>query len=242
MNPAPRILLQSFLPIPIPRPSSVSQRSPLPSGALLPETDCLSALRLATKESHARLDASLPLGRADASLEDYRHHTLALSAWLAALQPHLATLQPLAPGFDFACSARLRTLQADWQATHTGQADGEAGFGAASTCTQRMVAQALSAFGAPGHAAVCWGLAYVVEGSQLGGQFLYQRLAPRLAPHPLRYLQGQGGAGTGLRWKQFTRLLDASVRHPADIQAACAGARAGFDGLRQQLQGQGVLA
>lgn len=104
-----------------------------------------------------------------------------------------------------------------------------------------MAAHAFSAAGAPGHGAVCWGLAYVVEGSQLGGQFLYRRLAPRLAPHPLRYLQGTG-ADTHLRWKAFTRLLNANVQSSFDIQAACAGARAGFDGLQQQLQGQGVLA
>ncbi|GKS89148.1 biliverdin-producing heme oxygenase [Acidovorax sp. SUPP2539] len=219
----------------------MSQRSPLPSGTPVPETDCLSALRRTTKESHAQLDASLPLGRADASLEDYRHHTLALSAWLTALQPHLAALESLVPGFDFARPARLHALHADWLATHAAPPHAKDGFGDTSGCTQEMAAQAFSAFGAPGHAAVCWGLAYVVEGSQLGGQFLYQRLAPRLAPHPLRYLQGLG-AGTGLRWKHFTRLLDTHVQSRFDIQAACAGARAGFDGLRQQLQGQGVLA
>ena len=75
-------------------------------------------------------------------------------------------------------------------------------------------------------------MCYVVEGSQLGGAVLYQRLHARLAPHPLRYLKGGAGAanpGPGPRWRLFMQALRAHLRTPAEIAEACAGACDAFD-------------
>ena len=77
-----------------------------------------------------------------------------------------------------------------------------------------------------------WGVAYVIEGSRLGGQVLYRRLAEPLAPHPLRYLQGAGGQ-TGARWRAFLESLRAALDTPARIQAACDGAAWAFERLLQ---------
>jgi heme oxygenase len=73
-----------------------------------------------------------------------------------------------------------------------------------------------------------WGVCYVVEGSQLGGAVLYQRLHARLAPHPLRYLKGDA-AGPGPRWRTFMLALRQQVCTPAEIAETCAGACAAFD-------------
>lgn len=73
-----------------------------------------------------------------------------------------------------------------------------------------------------------WGVCYVIEGSQLGGAVLYQRLVSQLAPHPLRYLQGQEG-GPGPRWRAFMLALQAQVNTPAGIAEACLGACDAFD-------------
>ncbi|HWU68302.1 MAG TPA: biliverdin-producing heme oxygenase, partial [Stenotrophobium sp.] len=73
-----------------------------------------------------------------------------------------------------------------------------------------------------------WGVHYVIEGSQLGGAVLYERLRERLAPHGLRYLKGDA-AGPGPRWRSFMQALRADVRTPAEIADACAGACAAFD-------------
>jgi len=219
----------------------VSQRFSLLPGAPAPETDCLAALRLATKELHARLDASLPLGRDDATLEDYRHHTLAVSAWLMALHPYLSTLEPLAPGFRFADPARLDALQQDARDAHGGHSTPDADEARISDSTRALADQAFTESGTAGQTAASWGMAYVVEGSQLGGQLLYRRLGPRLAPHPLRYLQG-AGLDTGARWKRFTTLLNANVHSDFDVRMACAGARAGFEGLQRVFQEHGVFA
>jgi heme oxygenase len=71
---------------------------------------------------------------------------------------------------------------------------------------------------------------YVIEGSQLGGAVLYQRLHAQLAPHPLRYLKGLD-AGPGPRWRTFMLALREHVRSPAEIDDACAGACAAFDSI-----------
>jgi heme oxygenase len=78
---------------------------------------------------------------------------------------------------------------------------------------------------------------YVIEGSQLGGAVLYDRLRDRLAPHRLRYLQGDD-AGPGPRWRVFMQALRADVRAPAEIADACAGARAAFDRILELSRGE----
>jgi heme oxygenase (biliverdin-IX-beta and delta-forming) len=176
--------------------------------------DPLAALRAATHARHEELDGGLAIGRDDASLEDYAAHLAMLRAWLVPLQAWLR-------GFDdgpqadarFDNDKRLGLLQADLD---------EPG----------MPAPVVPADGAAwpqvAGAAWRWGVAYVVEGSQLGGAVLYGRLHARLAPHPLRYLKGSD-AGPGPRWRAFMLALRAHVRTPGEIEDACAGACAAFD-------------
>lgn len=198
-------------------------------------TDALQALRHATAERHAQLDSGLPIARDDASLSDYQNHVHALAAWLQALWPALQTLQAHTPGFGFAPAARLSALREDL--AHTAE-QATLPWPQPSAATAQCLEQALARH--PGHAdAVHWGLAYVVEGSQLGGQVLHRGLAPRLAPHPLRYLQGDG-AGTGARWKAFMVLLRTHVASTPAIEAACDGALAAFQGLQAHFDTMGA--
>ena len=67
----------------------------------------------------------------------------------------------------------------------------------------------------------------MVEGSQLGGAVLYQRLAPVL-DHPLHYLRGQE-QGPGPRWRAFMLALKAEVNTPEEVAQACIGACDAFD-------------
>lgn len=83
-------------------------------------------------------------------------------------------------------------------------------------------------------AAYRWGVCYVVEGAQLGGAVLYRRLAAALAPHRLRYLQGEP-AGPGPRWRAFLLALAAQGHNPAEIAEACQGACDAFDRLTGRL-------
>lgn len=196
--------------------------------------DALTALRAATRDQHAQLDAGLPIARPEASLPDYAAHACALWAWLTALAPELQALTESEPRFQPGTAERLLALQADLSdAAPALQAGAGSRPGAASAATRAHVQQALAC--APGEAdAVRWGFAYVVEGSQLGGQVMHRQLADRLAPHPLRYLQGRG-ADTGTYWKSFIALLRSHVATPQATAAACKGAQAAFAGLAQHL-------
>lgn len=197
--------------------TALAPTPPQPAAAV----DALQALRHATAARHAQLDSGLPIARADAGLVDYLEHVQALSAWLQALWPALQDLQAQTPGFGFAPAGRLSALREDLASRP---------WPKPSETTAQCLEQALARH--PGQAdALRWGLAYVVEGSQLGGQVLYRSLAPRLAPHPLHYLQGDG-AGTGARWKAFMALLRTHVASPPAIAAACDGALAAFQGLQ----------
>lgn len=175
--------------------------------------DPVAALRAATGAQHELLDTGLPLAQLDAGLSAYVSHLQMLAAWLRPMQSWLARYSdgPQQPGL-LPPVDRLALIDADLR---------EAG-----------VAPILDTDNAawPAHASAAyrWGVAYVVEGSQLGGAVLYKRLAERLAPHPLAYLK-PGIEGPGPRWRLVMAALREHLQSDADILDACAGARAAFE-------------
>jgi heme oxygenase len=175
------------------------------------EADPLTALRAATASRHAALDADLPIGAPDASLHDYIAHLVLLRTWLVPLHAWLAGF---ADGPQFNHAGRLARIDADLA---------DAGYASPGTPDGDAWPVAASA-------AYRWGVHYVIEGSQLGGAVLYERLRERLTPHRLRYLQGDD-AGPGPRWRVFMQALRAGVHTPAEIADACAGACAAFDSI-----------
>lgn len=204
---------------------------PLPTAS----ADPLHALRQATQATHSLLDSRLAIGQPTASLTDYAAHARGLAAWLQALAPALGTLQAQVPQFDFTPAHRLAALQQDLQdlatlAPQTPPSQPWAWPAPSASMQQRAdaVLQKAQRMGNP--SAAIWGIAYVVEGSQLGGLVLHKRLAGPLAPHPLRYLRGSAEA-TASRWKSFIGLLRDNVATPDAMEAACDGAMAAFDGL-----------
>ena len=185
------------------------------------EADPLAALRSATASRHTELDNGLPVGAADASLDDYTAHLRMLRAWMGPLGDWLAGFDdgPQAdPGLDLQARQGMRLALIDADLLDAGIAPG------ASVAT----ACAAQAWPAGASAADRWGVCYVIEGSQRGGAVLYRRLQARLAPHPLRYLRGDTD-GPGPRWRLFMQALRAQVRTPAQIADACAGACEAFD-------------
>jgi heme oxygenase len=179
------------------------------------EPDALAALRSATSSRHQELDSGLPIGADDASLSDYAFHLAMLRAWLAPLQSLLAGFSN-GPQFDQA--GRLALIDQDLA---------EQGMPAAPPA---MLSVATAAWPHNASPAWRWGVCYVIEGSQLGGVVLYQRLHEQLAPHPLRYLKG-ADTGPGPRWRAFMLALREHVRSPEEIAEASAGACAAFDSI-----------
>ncbi len=180
------------------------------------DTDVLAALRAATAARHERLDSGLPLSAPHPSLDDYAAHLRMLRDWLAPLERWLG-------GFADGPQAEP-TLPAARRLVLIGADLAEPGM--PEVAPLRPAAD----WPLDASAAYRWGVAYVIEGSQLGGAVLYARLAARLAPHPLRYLRGDEG-GPGPRWRAFMLALRARVTSPQELAEACAGACAAFDAI-----------
>jgi len=181
------------------------------------ESDVLAALRRATSSRHERLDSGLPLSAPDATLADYCQHLQLLRAWLAPLAAWQQgyTDGPQGPAGP-AAAPHLALIEADLA---------ESSLAGCNAAPQSHAAP----WPSDASPAYRWGVAYVVEGSQLGGAVLYKRLAEQLAPHPLRYLRGAGEGGPGPRWRAFMETLRAEVSSEAEVADACAGACDAFD-------------
>jgi len=176
--------------------------------------DVLAALRAATSERHERLDSGLPLSGAAPSLHDYAQHLTLVRDWLAPLQ---AWVDGFADGPQAALPPVERLALIDADLSEPGMPPVRA------PSVSHAWPQGASA-------AYRWGVAYVIEGSQLGGKVLYGKLAERLAPHPLRYLRGADD-GPGPRWRAFMLALKENVQSPDEIADACTGACAAFDSI-----------
>jgi heme oxygenase len=173
----------------------------------------LEALRLATASRHAQLDGGLPLALPGAGLAEYAQHLQLLHDWMAPLNAWLARFDdgPQGPG-GLPAVDRMALLEADLL---------EPGMTMRAPLHVQPWPEGASA-------AYRWGVLYVVEGAQLGGAVLYQRLHVAMAPHPLRYLRGDP-AGPGPRWRAFMLALKEHVTTPEEIADACAGACGAFD-------------
>ena len=170
-------------------------------------------MRAATAERHTRLDSGLAIGGEHASLEDYREHLLMLRGWLAPLEAWLAGFSD---GPQAALPLVLRTPLIDADLADPAMPAG----GVVPHDAELWPVQASAAYR--------WGVLYVIEGSQLGGAVLYQRLSGALAPHPLAYLRGTD-EGPGPRWRSFMQALKGNVISEREVEEACRGACDAFD-------------
>lgn len=179
-------------------------------------TDPRDALRKSTAHLHASVDAGMPLSRIPVTLADYLEHLCLLRDWVQSLR----ALTLLGERLD----AEAAALSADIQ--HCERLLQRSALPPRAPCEIQFNA-------AYGDAqSLAWGVAYVIEGSRLGGQMLYRRLAESLAPHPLDYLRG-AGSQTGARWRDFLEALRVALDTPARVQAACEGAVLAFEQLLQ---------
>ncbi|MEJ7932268.1 biliverdin-producing heme oxygenase [Ramlibacter sp. AN1015] len=86
--------------------------------------------------------------------------------------------------------------------------------------------------------AAALGSLYVLEGSALGGQVIARTLRDHLQlteTTGARYFAGRG-ARTGPLWRAFCEQFEAQVQQPAEVEAACRGARQTFGALIRQFR------
>jgi heme oxygenase len=176
-------------------------------------TGVLEALRRATATRHEQLDGGLPLALPRAGLAEYAMHLQLLRDWMAPMNAWLERFHdgPQGPA-GLPAVDRMALLEADLL---------EPGMTLRAPLPVHPWPDDASA-------AYRWGVAYVVEGAQLGGAVLYQRLHEAMAPHPLRYLRGNP-AGPGPRWRAFMLALKEHVTTEEEIADACTGACGAFD-------------
>jgi len=179
-----------------------------------PVTDALARVRAATAARHERLDSALPVARAGAGMREYRAHLRLLRDWLLPMQAWERNFDdgPQDP-HRLPRSERLRWLLDDLD--ELGECT------RASTTASQWPARATPAWR--------WGVAYVVEGSQLGARVLLARLQPHLGEHRPRLLAGGGSERAGVRWRNFLQAFAISVEGDDATDDACEGAQHAFE-------------
>ena len=185
----------------------------------------LAALREATHATHRTLEGTLHIAAPDAGPPQYRAYLEALWGWLAPFEAALWSA-PWPPSLRPALRDGKRGwIEEDLRALGLS----EEGLRALPSCAApQLLTSAPQRFG----------VAYVVEGAQLGGQVLLRRLGPALGPRVPRYLFGYG-AETSALWRAYTESLEASVA-PSSAPIVAAAALQTFDGLRDWLGARGV--
>jgi len=181
-------------------------------------------LRDGTRERHETLDQGLALAEDHVDRGHYLAYLRALLGWLEPLEQQLWQL-------DWPASLRApeRASKTAWLHEDLKAAGDPAPV---VHCAQPPQVVAPDAY--------ALGVAYVVEGSQLGGRFLAKRLQAVAPDLPQRYLRGYGEQ-VGPLWKEFLLYLDSEAGAAGREEQALQGARDAFDSLTAWLRSQGAL-
>jgi heme oxygenase len=171
-------------------------------------------LKVATSDLHVRAEQYVHILDADATEDTYRAYLARMWGFHAPIEERFGRHRGLAAlGFAAAARRKQELLAADLEALGTGDEPPRCAALPATT----TVARAL-------------GVAYVLEGSTLGGRFILTRMQPRLghlrgvATH---FLEGYRGA-TGAMWRGYCAMADAALAEPGAYDEAEAGARETF--------------
>lgn len=181
-------------------------------------------LREGTRDRHETLDQGLALAESHVDRDDYLTYLRALLGWLEPLEQRLWQLD-----WPEALRASERAGKSAWLYEDLKMA-GDA--------TPVLHCAHPPAVAAPD--AYALGVAYVVEGSQLGGRFLAKRLQEVAPDLPQRYLHGYGER-LGPLWKAFLLHLDSEAGALGHEPQALQGARDAFDSLTGWLRSQRAL-
>lgn len=197
----------------------------LPSEVPVPNGASVEFLRRSTQAAHERLEAGLAIAGPRPSDDDVLAYFAALYGWLAPVER--ALWSAAWPG---AMAAAMRAAKLGWLADD---------LRAAGVDTE-----VLPRCGEPqpvASVAARYGLAYVVEGSTLGGRVLARQLAAAGSRYAnSRFLAGYGDE-TGAAWRTFRDLLELDVHTAADLADAAGAAVQAFATLQRWLSRQDVF-
>jgi heme oxygenase len=174
----------------------------------------LATLRAATADVHDRLEATLAIARPDADASVYVEYLRNMLGWLDMFENSL-----WASEWPADMTPELRDGKCGWirnDLRHFGMSDA-----AINTLPHSAFRPDLTSCEAR------LGLAYVVEGAQLGGQVLAKRFVGKLPPERMRWLQGYGSE-TSKRWKAFVEYAEEALPTDRQRESAADAARQAF--------------
>jgi heme oxygenase len=181
--------------------------------------------RAATATAHRTLEQKLEIARTDADDATYTRYLAAVIGWLEPLESPLWSGGWPAAVTPTARSGKVAWIEADLRARGMNERD-------IAALPRQTKLPALDSL------AHRFGVAYVVEGAQLGGQTLLRTLGPRLV-RPTRWLEGYGPE-TGARWRAFLAAVEAHLTTRADAEVAAENARATFAWIDEWFTLRGV--
>jgi heme oxygenase (biliverdin-IX-beta and delta-forming) len=182
-----------------------------------PSFPALAELRRATSDLHAQLEEVLQVNRDGADQEEYIDYLQDMHGWLRMVEPAL--------------------WHAEWpQAIHAADRLGKLDRIESDLVHAGMSGYAIFNLPVPDYApeldiVECrYGVAYVVEGAQLGVRVLARRLEAVLHGWQPAWLQGYGDH-SAQRWKEFIACSEAQLQSHQARQAAAEYARQAFVSL-----------
>ncbi|MET0962707.1 MAG: biliverdin-producing heme oxygenase [Noviherbaspirillum sp.] len=184
------------------------------------------ALREATRAIHDDFESGLQIARPDAGRAEYLAFISAMYGWLKPFEQRLwqagwpANLEPSTR------SQKSAWLECDLRA---------AGLDEAAIARLPMAPCNVQL----DSAAQRFGLAYVLEGAQLGSQLLSRTLKPRLAPWPAHWLLGYGPRAPDY-WLAFRKEAELALADAVARAEAAEAAAAAFRALADWFRARGV--
>lgn len=183
-------------------------------------SQALTDLRAATRPLHDRLEATLAINRPGAGLEDYRHYLEDMWGWLAAFEPGLRDA-----AWPAAIARPMRMNKLAWIEADLFFMQDKTPY---DTPRPPLPPLPIAGF-CPDLSRVPerYGVAYVIEGAQLGTRVLRRKLAGSLGEWSPRWLEGYGNEGPQ-HWRAFLAELEFSLGDDAARQAAAQAAADAF--------------
>lgn len=183
----------------------------------------IETIRAATRRAHSELESTLDVGRGAA---EYQRFAEALFGWVAPIETRV-----WAGTWPADLDVRARQSKRTWLETDLRAAGHD---DASIAALPRLDVPA----GLDDQARRV-GVAYVMEGSQLGARVLKARLDGRLGAIPGRWLDGYG-ARTGELWSTFVGHLNRSLATRDAAQRAGDAAAETFDRLAGWMRDRGA--
>ena len=173
-------------------------------------------MRLASAAIHHSFEQRLAITRADAGQAEYLAFVCAMWGWLTPFEQQLWSLDWPAELMSGSRDGKRKWLECDIRA----------GFG------EGMVPEIARSPHMPKMDTLAerFGVAYVIEGAQMGSVVLRKKMGPALHPWPARWLAGYGDT-VGSKWLAFRTSAENHLLSRADIALAAASARATFESL-----------